>query len=110
MNLPWWGWLLVAAWCTAGVWVFVVGTERQFGSVGALCYYFVDERGFRPLRFALRLLPLAVTFVVVLVVGPVLLALDLLTRGERRRREEMRAHGRQRRIARKLARQQARNA
>ena len=106
MRLPWWGWLLMVLWCAAGAWVFIRGIVLPYQSLGAFWYYFVDDRGFRLIRFVLRLIPMVMTFAILLFLGPVLLALELPGRRERRRREQRREEGRQRRAARKLARQQ----
>lgn len=67
MDMPWWGWFLIALYCTPGVRCFVVLTTlpptRALPEEG--------EEPFRPLPWRLRAPLLAALFVAVLILWPV---------------------------------------
>ena len=69
MDLPWWGWLLVALWLLGGVASFGVFL-RRFQSAAGVRYYLVGDDEFRAVRTFIRALPLVTIFLFLLVFGP----------------------------------------
>ena len=69
MDLPWWGWPLVALWLLGGVAGFVAFL-RRFESASGVRYYLVGDEDFRAVRTFIRALPLVTIFVFLLVFGP----------------------------------------
>lgn len=65
MNLPWWGWLLIALWCFPGVYAaFALLLQKPIGGL--------DENGepFKPVPLPRKLIVFPLVLVLLVVVWP----------------------------------------
>ena len=65
MSLPWWGWLLVALWCSPGVYAaFALLLQKPGGGL--------DEHGkpYRPPPFSRKLVAFPLALIVLVIVWP----------------------------------------